>query len=294
VTTGQPHEPRAQRTRLGNELRRLRTLSGLSGADLGRQVKVSQKTISRIERGEALPSLPQITAWARATSAPDDRLPVLTGLLEAAVNEVSTFREKLTSGLAAVQLGIGELEATAVTIRNFQAGVIPGLLQTAEYARRILDMANIQNDADVAAAVAARLDRQQILYEKTRRFEFLITEAALRWHPGAPELLTAQLDHVSAVGTLDTIELGVIPADAEMHTITRCSFIVYEDRNDGEPPVVAVEVPHALLYASDADDVELYRDQLALFRQSAIYGPDALAFIRSIAHPGALPAASGF
>jgi hypothetical protein len=219
---------------------------------------------------------------------------VLTGLLEAAVNEVSTFRDKLTNGLAAVQLEIQELESAAVTVRNFQAGIIPGLLQTAEYARRILEMANINNDADVAAAVAARIDRQQVLYDKSRHFEFVITEAALRWHPGPPELLTAQLDHIASVGTLDTIELGVIPVDAAMHTITRCSFIVYEDRNDGEPPVVAVEVPHALLYASDPDDVELYRDQLALFRQSAIYGPDALAFIRSIARPGALPSASGF
>jgi hypothetical protein len=49
--------------------------------------------------------------------------------------------------------------------------------------------------------------------------------------------------------------------------------------------VVAVETPHASLYASDAADVELYRDQLALFRQSAIYGADALAFVRAIAHP---------
>lgn len=288
MTTGQPREPRTQRIRLGNELRRLRTLSGLSGADLGRRLEVSQKTISRIERGEALPSLPQITAWARATSAADDRFPVLTGLLEAAVNEVSTFREKLSAGLAAIQLGIRELEDAAATVRNFQAGIIPGLLQTAEYARRILEMANINNDADIAAAVAARIDRQQALYDKTRRFEFLITEAALRWHPGPPELLTAQLDRLTSVGTLDTVELGVIPVNAEMHTITRCSFIVYEDRNDGEPSVVAVEVPHALLYASDANDVELYRDQLALFRQSAICGLDALDFIRSIAHPAAL------
>ena len=284
MTTGQPREPRAQRGRLGSELRRVRTLAGLSGADLGRQLEVSQKTISRFERGDSLPSLPQVTAWARAAGAPTDRLTVLTGLLEAAVNEVATFRDKLTQGLAAVQLEVHELESSSGTVRNFQAGTIPGLLQTAEYASRVMEMANISNDANLAAAVAARLERQQALHDKSRHFEFLMTEAALRWRPGPPELLAAQLDHVAALATLATIDLGVIPMDAEMHAITRCSFILYEDRGDGQPPVVAVETPHASLYASDVADVELYRDQLALFRQSAIYGADALAFIRAIAH----------
>jgi transcriptional regulator with XRE-family HTH domain len=285
MTTGQSREPRIQRARLGSELRRLRTLAGLSGADLGRQLEVSQKTISRIEHGDSLPSLPQVTVWARATGAPADRLAVLTGLLEAAVNEVAAFRDKLTDGLMAVQLEVRELESSSGTVRNFQAGIIPGLLQTAEYARRVMEMANIRNDANLAAAVAARLERQQALHDKSRDFEFLMTEAALRWRPGPPELLAAQLDHIAALATLDTVDLGVIPMDAEMHAITRCSFILYEDRSDGQPPVVAVETPHASLYVGDAADVELYRDQLALFRQSAIHGGEALAFIRAIARP---------
>jgi hypothetical protein len=70
-----------------------------------------------------------------------------------------------------------------------------------------------------------------------------------------------------------------------MHAITRCPFILYEDRSDGEPPVVVVEVPHAEMLVSDPADVEIYRDQLALFRQAALSGAEALAFLRSIAHP---------
>ena len=94
-------------------------------------------------------------------------------------------------------------------------------------------MANISNDANLPAAIAARLERQQALHDKNRHFEFLMTEAALRWRPGPPELLAAQLDHIAALATLDTINLGVIPMDAEMHAITRCSFILYEDRATG-------------------------------------------------------------
>ena len=62
-------------------------------------------------------------------------------MAEAAVNEVTTLRARLSNGLAAVQEDVRSLEATARTLRNFQPGIIPGLLQTAAYARRILSFA---------------------------------------------------------------------------------------------------------------------------------------------------------
>jgi transcriptional regulator with XRE-family HTH domain len=278
MTNPQPREPREQRTRLGAELRRLRMLAGLSGDALGREVGTSQKTVSRIERGESLPDLPQVTAWARATGA-GSHLPVLVGLLESAVNEVTTFRGK-SGGLASFQQEIRELEAVSGTVRNFQVGIVPGLLQTPAYARRVLELAPV---ADLAAALAGRLERQQALYDEKRRFEFLLTEAALRWRAGPPEMHAGQLGQLAALATLETVELGVIPANSEMHATPRCSFILYEDRTDGELPVVAVEIPHALLYVGDAADVEIYRGQLALFRESALTGAEAIEFVRSLA-----------
>jgi transcriptional regulator with XRE-family HTH domain len=286
MTGRQPRETRAQRARLGSELRQVRMLAGLSGREMARQTGISQPTVVRIERGESLPSLPQVDAWSAAAKVPADRRAVLVALLDAAVNEVATFRDKLADGLVAVQVAVQELEATSRTVRNFQPGIVPGLLQTAEYARRIIEMADINGEGNHAAAVAVRLERQQVLHDQGRRFEFLMTEAALRWRSGPPEVLTAQLDHLAALVTLDTIDFSVIPAAAEMHAITRCGFILYEDRSDGHAPVVVIETPHAALHASDPADVDLYRDQLALFRQSALHGPEALAFVRSVAHPG--------
>jgi hypothetical protein len=96
---------------------------------------------------------------------------------------------------------------------------------------------------------------------------------------------TTQLDHLAAVVTLETISFGVIPADAEMHAITRCGFILYDDRTSGQPPVAAVETPPASAYASDPADIALYRGQLDWLRQSALYGAAALNIVRSIAHP---------
>jgi Domain of unknown function (DUF5753) len=64
-------------------------------------------------------------------------------------------------------------------------------------------------------------------------------------------VLAAQLDHLAAVVTLETISFGVIPADAEMHAIMRGEFILYEDQIDDLPPFAIVETPHASVYAND-------------------------------------------
>jgi hypothetical protein len=227
--------------------------------------------------------LRELTGWADAAGVSDDRRALLLGLGEAAVNEVTPLRDRTSGGLAAVQDDVRELEATARTLRNFQPGIIPGLLQTAGYARSILSLTG--STADIGATVISRLSRQEVLHQPGRSFEFLLTEAALRYRPGPRALRTAQLDHLAAVVTLETISFGVIPADAEMHAITRCGFVIYEDRIDDLPPFAIAETPHASVYANDPADVQVYRDQLAAFRESAVYDDDALKIVRRIAHP---------
>lgn len=149
--------------------------------------------------------------------------------------------------------------------------------------------------------MAARLGRQQALHDPERSFEFLLTEAALRYGPGVPGLraarpgglpaadtariLTAQLDHLAAVVTpVDDLVRGD-RGRCRDHAITRCGFILYEHRTGGQPLLAVVETPHASLHASDPADVVLYREQLDRLRRSAVYGAGALHIVRSIAHP---------
>ncbi len=277
MTAGQARE------RLGQELQRVRVLAGLSGARIAAALGISQSTVSRIERGDSVPSLAQVTAWADAAGAGEERRALVLALAEQAVNEVITHAERLSDGLPFIQDSVHELEATARTLRHFQPCIIPGLLQTAAYARRILAMAD--PSADLGQAVAARMARQAILYDPDRTLEFVLTEQALRFRPGSGDVLPAQLGHLASVATLETVSLGVIPADAEMHAITRCGFIVYEDRADGRSPFAFTETPHASLSASDPADVQVYRDQLAAFRRSAVYGTEATEIVRAIARP---------
>ena len=284
MTQGQAREPRPQRARLGQELQGLRMLAGLSGTQVAQVLGVSQSTVSRIERGDSSPTLAQAAAWADAAGAGEERRTLIMYLAEAVVNEVITHSERFASwGLAAEQEIVQREEETARVLCHFQPCFIPGLLQTAEYARRILTFSDPH--ADIAQALAARMARQQTLYRSDREFKFILTEAAMRYRPGSGDVLAAQLAHLASVATLETVSIGIIPADAEMHVLTQTAFILYEDRVDGRPPFVKVEVPHASLTASEPSDVQVYRDRLEAYRRSAVFGGEAIDFIRSIAHP---------
>lgn len=286
MTTGQAREPTPQRARLGRELQRIRMLAGLSGAQVAQALGISQQTVSRMERGLSAPTLAQATAWTDAVSAGEERRQLVLYLAEAVVNEVITHQERFEGwGLAAEQEIIRREEETARTLRHFQPCFIPGLLQTAEYARRILAFSD-PSDPDPAQSLANRLARQQALYKPDRRFEYILTEAALRYRPGEGDVLTEQLHHLTSVATLETVSLTVIPAEAPMHALVQAAFIVYEDRTDDLPPIVKLETPHLSVDASEPADVRVYQDRLNAYRRSALSRAESLTFVRNlIAHP---------
>jgi transcriptional regulator with XRE-family HTH domain len=279
----QADEPRVQRQRLGAELRRLRTLAGLSGREVGRRTGISHPNVSRIENGGKVPSLPEVKAWARAVGLPDGDLARLTGMTEAALNEVTTYRDRLRTGLPAMQQNVRELEATTRVLRNFSGVVVPGLLQTADYARHVLELSFLETPDGLEDAVAGRLARQSIIADPTRQFEFIITEAALRWRPTGlePGVLAAQYDRIQVVASLTNVAIGVVRTGTPMKTVPWCGFVLYDVRDPGYQPFVIVETPHAAVYATDPADVEFYREHLAAIRQAAVFGDQAIAAVRS-------------
>jgi Domain of unknown function (DUF5753)/Helix-turn-helix domain len=284
--TGQ--EPRrAHRAALGGEMRRLRVLAGIGGREMAAHLGASQSKVSRIENGQFAASLPEVRAWAAAARAAPADVERLEWLAEQALNEVIPFRQwRGEAGVAGMQGEIRSLELSARSIASFQPGFVPGLLQTAEYARRVLATIGL-DPAALDAAAAARVDRQAILHDRVRRFEFILTDATLRWRSGADDILAAQMDRIASLATLANVTIGVIPADAEWHTAPTCAFVLYEDRDDGEGPLAAVEVPHGRLeHTGDAAQVQAYRSELDLLRRSALFGGEAIAYVRALGAAG--------
>lgn len=235
--------------------------------------------MSRIESGSALPTLSEVVAWTDAVDVPRETATRIKSLTGSAHLDASSWRTAL-NGKDHLQEDIRRRESTATRIRTYQHSVVPGLLQTAEYAECVFGMFQIAYDADaLIAAVGARMERQLALYERSRRFDFLITEAALRWRPSSPEVQVAQLDRLVVLNARENVSIGIVAADREAVTTYSHGFVVYED-DEGE--FVTLEMIHGPLTLRSDDEVRLYRDRWALLNRMALFGDDASAYLQEL------------
>jgi transcriptional regulator with XRE-family HTH domain len=265
----------ARRHQLGSELRRLREQSGLSGRDLAGLTAMSQSKVSRIESGKTMPTLPEVTSWAGATEATASVIELLKILMNAARTEVHSWADVM-SEQAHLQDSIQALEGNSARELTYEPSVVPGLLQTAEYARRLFTIFDPPYpEENIPAAVVARLDRQATLFNQARRFEFVLTEAALRFRFGPPSMMIAQLDRISSLSTLENVDIGLIPADAAVPTHVPHGFVLLEGIDGGPEALVLVETVHANLTVNAGEHVDLYRRQWSKLKQSAVFDANA-------------------
>lgn len=269
-----------KRRRLATELRLLRDVNGITGRELARRIGISQSKVSRIEAGAALPSIAEVTAWTRAVGAPAETEALLERLTDAARTEVETWHDAL-EGRSHLQDNVRELEATAVRTRGSEPTMVPGLLQTPDYIQRTLTMfQQLMPQIDVPSGAVERVNRQRVLYEEDKEFEFLITEGALRWRPGPPRILLAQLDRIAAMSTKDNVEIGIIPLlRAEATTAMLIPFTIFDRGGNAPGSLVRVETPHAGLTVRAPDDVAMYESMWASQRRMARFGDDARALL---------------
>jgi transcriptional regulator with XRE-family HTH domain len=282
-----------KRRQLGGELRRLREQAGLSGRELAGLVGISQSKVSRIESGTTIPTVPEVDSWATATRAAGSAAEVLRMMTDAAYTEVHPWDDAMRER-AHLQDSIQELENASGLKMIYEPLVVPGLLQTAEYARRLFTIFEPPYaERDIPAVVAGRLDRQTALFDPARRFEFLITEAALRFRPGPASMTVAQLDRIASLSTLENVEIGLIPLDAAVLTHVPHGFVIFEPADDGPDALVLVETVHANLTVSAAGHVALYRRQWSLLRESAVFGAAARDLLAAVAPTARRPSPEG-
>ena len=242
------------REEFGAGLRRLRETAGLNGKELAARLGWPASKVSRLEHGRQTPSAQDVTAWAHAVGTSVTVLDELLTSLRSVRFEYTAWSRRMSRGTASRQHASASLEASTSLIRAFEPAMVPGLLQTPDYARHVLSnvvqLRQIPND--VEHGVRLRLQRQQALYDSSKRFRFLLTEAALRYQPCPPEVLRAQLDRLVTLAELDTVELAVIPFAARLPIAPVNGFWLFDDN------LVLVETLSAELTLRDRDDVQLY------------------------------------
>jgi transcriptional regulator with XRE-family HTH domain len=277
MTPKLPSTRQARRVQLGGELRRLRQLAGVSGRDIARAIKVNPGAVSRVEKGDRPLALPQLREWAARIGVSGDDLTRLEWMAEQALTESVPLSALRATSPQALQGDISRrLEQPSRFIAAYCPIYLTGLLQTPEYARRLYSL--FRPAGQVEDAVGARMERQQVLWDPARRFEFVLAEAALRWRTGDRGYLIPQLERVLMTGALPNVAVYVIPSDADQRAVELGEFVLYDERDP--EPVAAAETLHD---NGETANVQPYRDELALLRRSALSGDEAAAFIRDLA-----------
>lgn len=258
------------RLSLGVRLRELRTEAALSGRAMASGLGWVQSKVSKLETGRQTPTDADLEAWAAATGRPDAAAE-LKARLRGLETQYRSWRRQLAGGHRARQEAAVVETRRTECIRAFESARVPGLLQTAEYARCILGMSArfLDSPRDTEDAVRARMRRQEALYEPGRRLRFLLWEAALYVAVGPPPVMAAQLDRLVGLLGLDTVELGVIPLGAPVSRTPAHGFWLYDDR------LVIVETINAEMWLDDAADVALYAKAWEWLEESAVTGHQA-------------------
>jgi hypothetical protein len=220
-----------------------------------------------------------VSAWADAAEATEEERAELGLLVSRLATEATSWRILHRLGLTERQREVSELEQQATAISTFQPTMVPGLLQVAEYARRAMGQGNPSAQADLAGAVATRIERQTVLYDQSKSFEFILTENALRWRPGPPELMRAQLDRLISVASLPNVSLGVLMLDQEAPDAYLHPFVLWEMEDE---TLVTVETLSVELQVREPVEVAVYRRTLDRYKDAAQWGRQAIEVIQGL------------
>lgn len=270
------------REALGARLCDLRKDAGLTGLALAALSGWDLSKISRIEHGRRTANEADLRTWCRHCDA-EDEIPELIATVRNINAMWLEWRRTLKTGTKIRQQHSLDLYEQTRVFRVYQPAVVWGTLQTAAYATAILgqvvDFYGIPDDID--RGVAARMERQQYLYEGDRRYNVLLGEQALYTKVGGPDVLRGQLDRLLAVLTLPRLSLGIIPTRAPYQLWPGNSFIMFDER------IVMVETYSAELTINQPHEIALYGKAFAALQRSAVYGRPARDLIaRALADLG--------
>lgn len=249
----------------------------MTGRQFAESLAWPPSKVSKIENGRQTPTDGDIRQWVQAVGDTSE-LEALLASLHTLELQYAEWRHIMRAGHRPQQEQLLEWDQKTRLFRIFEATVVPGLVQTGEYARARFEESarrlKIANDAD--EAVAARLRRQEILYRPGKQFHLVLTEAALRFRLCPVDVMLGQLDRLASVSHLPNVRLGVIATETEYTVSPWHGFWIYDDRR------VLLETISAELDLRQPPEVRLYGEAFAELAAVASYGRDARQIIGKV------------
>ena len=265
------------RQNLASALHDLRKASGLSGDRLARRCGMRQSKVSRIETGRLLPRIVDVEQVLTALEVDNATRRELLVLARVANAEYQDVRASVRRGLHHRQRELAALEANATQVRYFLPTLITGLLQIPEYMRAAMNTPVEPAAGDVGRAVALKLERQAILHDKTKGFEFLLTESAIRWKLCEPSIMAVQIGRLVSLSQQSNIRIGVLSLSVQVCDGAYHTFVSYDRR------LVTIELFTGQLVLRDPKDIDHYWTLFDFFGAHALWGGEARSVLKALA-----------
>jgi hypothetical protein len=271
------HSPTVRRRRLARELRKLRETAGFTADEVNRQLEWANGKVNKLER--AMTVRPRVT---------DVRVLLDTyGLTDKAIREAlfTLTREARQRGwwaeYGALNDSYVEFEAEAARISTWQPLVIPGLLQTPEYARALHRGYLVRDEKEIDRLVQLRIERQKILTaDDPPKLWAVIDENVIVRSFGSDEAKAEQLQRLIDTAHLDHVEVQILPMSADPHPGLAGSFVILDYEDD--PSLVYRETPPSSSY-EEGPTVEERRTTFQHLSATALGPNESIAWLRRLA-----------
>jgi transcriptional regulator with XRE-family HTH domain len=265
---------------LGAQLRRLREASGITAGEAAEAIRATHSKISRLERGRT---------GARPRDVAD--LLNLYGVTDETVREemlmlarhahIPGWWQQYSDVLPRwLELYVG-LEEAASVIRTYEVQFVHGLMQTEDYARAVILIANADAPAEeIDRRVSARMRRQTLLTRAgAPELWAVLDEAALRRVPGGRDVMRALLERLLQLTELPNVTLQVVSFSAGPHAAAGGPFTILRFPEPDLPDLVYLEQLNSALYLEQPADVTGYMtvmNQLVVQAESPAVSRDML------------------
>ncbi|MEW2402700.1 helix-turn-helix transcriptional regulator [Streptomyces sp. NPDC046862] len=272
---------------LGDELKRLREAAGVSMAEAAEVLDCTRGKISRLENGHVPVRAPDLDALMRAYKIEGqetrERLSVLAR--KANRRRRDGWWHQYRSVLGDAYRDQIELEAICDRVRTYEVQLVPGLLQTAEYARAITVASRAwQTAEEIEQFVKVRLTRQRRLTDESPlELWAVVAEGVLHQHVGGSAVMRTQLEHLLTMAELPNITVQVMPFSRGAHSGMFGPYLVLSFPQMTSLDLVLTETPTGNVWMEREPDVAYYRALFDDARTAALPPTESLALVHRIA-----------
>ncbi|MFD4693580.1 helix-turn-helix domain-containing protein [Streptomyces sp. NPDC058463] len=279
------HGPAVRRRKLGEELRSLRHTTGLTSREAARLLGWHQSKVSRIETGASGVTPGDVTRLLDAYDVDDVHLRSLLEALAGSAGGGGTGWWHAYRGLIPPQYrDFISLESQAGAARTLETSVVPGLLQTAGYARAVTRSSlDGLPPGQLDSLVEVRLARQGVLYaQRPLQLSVVLDEAVLRRGVGGPQVMREQLDHLAHAAQLPHVQLQLLPFEAGSYIGLTGPFVIFSFPNISDLDVVVLDHLTSSLYLERREDLEAYSSAFRTMQAHALSPERSLDLIAAV------------